>query len=188
MKADAIERQKQAGLPQEPLIAPRRLFDCASSSVVLTFSSMRDRVAVPQVYVRRLEEQQYTSVARVFSEAHELVREGLTAESPVIGTGGRLYCLLSSYRAMQGRDHIAVSSVGIGVVDLATRATQIWERAPEFFATELIGTTNEGTRVFAVVGLEKPTEEGKRVTYAIAELEISTRSKIVTAELTNPFY
>lgn len=188
MKATGIDRQKQAGLPHEPLIAPRRLFDSASASVVFTFNLTRGRVAVPQVYVRRLDEQQYTSVAAIFSEAQGLATEALTAESPVVGAGGRLYCLLSRYGAMHGGDHAAITSVGLGVMDLSTRAIQFWERAPEFFATELIGTTSDGAKVFAVVGIEKPTTEGKRVTYAIGELDIAERSMLAIAELANPFY
>jgi hypothetical protein len=78
--------------------------------------------------------------------------------------------------------------LGVGLINLVTQATSIWPTAPEFVATELIGGADDGSQVYAVVGVTTPTSEGKRVDYAIGKLDVSAHTMQIVAGLSTPFF
>jgi hypothetical protein len=186
MDSRNAERQKGLGLPAEPLFARRLLFDHASRSLVLIFNVTRGGIAFPQVYVRGPEESGYVSVTSLFDQ--DLGGESMAVETPLLAAGGRLYCLLNTRGQPSTAGHIPIFSVGIGLLDLASRTASIWPSAPAFSATELIGSTTDGSRVYAVVGVTTTTPEGKRVNYGIGELDISAQTMQVVASLPTPFF
>jgi hypothetical protein len=182
------ERQKALGLPAEPLLDRRLLFDPASRSLVLVFNVTRGGIAFPQVYVRGPEAPSYLSVTGLFSAEQNLGGDSIAVETPVLAGGGRLYCLFNSRGQRSTAGHVPIFSVGIGLVDLATQRTTMWPTPSEFSATELIGSASDGSRVYAVVGVLTSAPDGKRVNYGLGELDISAQTMQVVASLPTPFF
>jgi hypothetical protein len=181
-------RQQALGLPAEPLLARRLLFDPTSRSLILSFHVTRAGVVFPQVYVRGPADMAYAPVTSFFPREENLNGDQIAVETPVLSVGGRLYCLFNSRGQRSAAGHVPIFSVGIGFVDLTTGHSCLWPATTEFSAIELVGSAADGSRVCAVVGLLETTPQGKRMNYAVGEFNVSERTFQLVAALSAPFF
>jgi hypothetical protein len=187
MDKRSAERQTALGLPAEPLLSRRLLFDAASRSLILVFHLTRDGIPFPKVYLRGDGAPKYSEITSFFS-TEDLRGESITAETPVLSAGGRLYCLFNRRGQRSAVGHVPIFVVGIGMVDLVTRHTSLWPVPLDFSVTELVGGAGDGSRVYAVVGVTKSTHEGSLVDYGIGELDISGQTMRLVSSLPSPFF
>lgn len=180
MDPDRHTSQLARGLPSKPLFGRRLMYAAKPDTLVLSFVEKREGHGVPQLYVRRPDEQRYWDVSLALGEIKVGTNEAICLSSAVLGQRD-LFCVASVLNVSQpqsasGRD------IGILRVNLSARCGEVWpitggEQGTATIA-ELVGIDDDDS-ILAVAGFVEAQavgEEGYRLRYELARLEWTTRS------------
>lgn len=191
MNPELLAQQREAGLPEEPLIGRTLRYDAGSKSLVLNVVT-KHASSPTLVFVRRAHETRYQSLLEVLGESTKVPARTITT-SWILAPNSLLYATLATVGAPVERVQrvdspprmtaLPVWQKGIMRLNLLDLSYDLWPahtlESQRIFVNELVGSSDTGGDVFATVSGGAACG---RIDYSLARLNWDDR----IVEVLNP--